>query len=134
MLRRSVYLLAACVAVVLAAPAAAEEAGSDRPSGDGGLHVSGGATFGYIGGSGSPSGTIRGPGGSGAGGNVAPAPAEPETPPQPEPAAEVEPAAPPAEDAEEASSGARMGPLSWVVAALMTAGGFWLYRKLPAPR
>lgn len=130
-MNRILLLLAACFALAFAAPAVAQDEGQNAARSDGGLHVSGGGTFGYIGGSGSPQGEIRGPGSGGGGAPAAPAAEAPA--PAPQDVAPAEPA-PAEEHAEPASSGARMGPVSWAVAAVMALGGFWLYRKLPAPR
>jgi hypothetical protein len=76
MIRRA--LLAVAVFFALATGPGALAQSGEAPSGDGGLHVSGGGTVGYVGGSGSISGTVRGPaGGRGrpSGPAVAPAPA-----------------------------------------------------------
>jgi hypothetical protein len=55
-----------------ATPAGAQSTPQQPTSGDGGLHVSNGGSIGYVGGSGSISGTVRGPGGGDRRGSSAP--------------------------------------------------------------
>lgn len=139
MRRRFVFALTAALVLGIGGPGWAQSSDDrDGSRSQGGLHVSGGGVFGYIGGSGSPSGTIRGPGGSGSsaasdrGRDVAPAaPAAEPTAVQGGVVADVPLEAEPAPDAEQASSGARVTPLTWVIVALMFAGFVWLYRRLP---
>jgi hypothetical protein len=78
---RLVLTFVIAVLVGMAAPAVAQEADrSAERSRDGGLRVCCGATFGYIGGSGTISGEVRGPAGGSSQRAPAPAPA-----PDPEP-------------------------------------------------
>jgi hypothetical protein len=62
-LRMLLVLPLIALVTVLATPAMAQSTGGESSSGDGGLHVSGGGVVGYVGGSGSISGNVRGPGG-----------------------------------------------------------------------
>lgn len=136
MRRRFLLVFTAAIIVGIASPAWAQSSDESDSRDRGGLHVSGGGVFGYVGGSGSPSGTITGPGGARRsqaaagvsapvrdpmpsavqGGVVSKAP----LPVQPEAEVEAEPAA-----------SVRLSPLTWLIAALMLAGFVWLYRKLP---
>ena len=67
--------LLCCVALIaLTSPTAVGQTSNRQPNGDGGLHVCCGGSVGYVGGSGSISGNVVGPGGGG-GGQRAAAPA-----------------------------------------------------------
>jgi hypothetical protein len=68
-----VVLVVFVLVIGLAAPAFAQ---SDAPEGDGGLHVCCGGMVGSVGGSGSISGTVRGPGAPARASNPAPAKAD----------------------------------------------------------
>ena len=74
-MRARLLVLLVAVAACAASPAAAQSGAEAPTKGDGGLHVSDGGMVGYVGGSGSISGTVRGPGGSGGSGAPAPKPA-----------------------------------------------------------
>ena len=67
LMRRVLPLLVAVLIATSAYPAQGQSAPQQPRRGDGGLHVSNGGVVGYVGGSGSISGRVVGPGGGGGG-------------------------------------------------------------------
>jgi hypothetical protein len=72
-MRPFLVLFVAVLITAFAYPALGQSTPERPQRSDGGLHVSNGGVFGYVGGSGSPSGRIVGPGRGGGGGGSAPA-------------------------------------------------------------
>src|SRR5438132_14171368 len=130
MRRVSLCVLAVAFVVTAGLPALAQN--SDAPSSAGGLTVCCGATFGYIGGSGSVSGSIRGTGGDGGSPSRA-AVARPAATAGPTAVLGglVRPASLPAVASTVTPAAARRNVVPWVVAVLVLLGSVFVYRRLP---
>ena len=128
---RLVSLCVLAIAFVFAAGLPALAQSSDAPS-SGGLTVCCGATFGYVGGSGSVSGSIRGPGGDGG----SPSRAEVARPaatagPTAVLGGLVRPASLPAVAPTVTTTAAHRNVVPWVLAVLVLLGSVFVYRRFP---
>jgi hypothetical protein len=124
------FILTLAIAFMVAVAGAAS-AQSSQPSG--GLTVCCGGSFGYVGGSGSVSGSIIGPGGGASGRSVARGPvarsAQPAFAPTALVGGVVRPATLPVSTEKVRTAASRRG-LSWLLVGLVLAASMLVYRKL----